>query len=193
MDRSKALEIIREALPEKRYLHTIGVLETALELSKKYGGDPKKIELAAIFHDYAKYRPDEEMKQIIIRESLPKQLLDFHKELWHAPVGAYLVQNELGIEDEEIYNAIYNHTTGRPNMSIIEKIIFVADYIEPGREFPGVDEARELAKVDIDLAVLFAIANTIIFLTNKRVPIYPDTYLTYNSYVKLKEESSIHE
>lgn len=184
MDRNQALERVRVELTEHRYIHTIGVLETAIDLAVRYGAEEKKAELAAIFHDYAKFRPKEEMKRIIINEGLGHELLLHNEELWHAPVGAYLVEKEVGIADSEIINAIRFHTSGRPNMSLLEKIIYVADYIEPGRNFPGVEEVRELAKISLDEALIKAIHNTIVFLMKKKQPIFPDTFLTYNDLVK---------
>lgn len=180
MDRSKALSLVKVQLTEHRYQHTLGVTETALKLARKYGIDEKKAELAAIFHDYAKFRPKDEMKQIILEQKMPELLLHFNSELWHAPVGAYLVQKEAGIEDEEILNAIRYHTSGRIGMTELEKVIYLADYIEPGRHFPGVDEVRELAESDLNQALIRSLQNTIIFLMKKNQPIYPDTFLTYN-------------
>lgn len=183
MERNEALEIIKNHLPERRYTHTLGVLKTAEWLADKYGSDRKKAELAAIFHDYAKYRPAEEMRRIILEEPLPKELLDFHPELWHAPVGAVLVKKEVGIEDGEILNAIKFHTTGRPAMTLLEKIVFLADYIEPGRNFPGVEKVRETAKDNLDLAVFQALQNTLIHLVGKGMSVYPDTIHTYNDFI----------
>lgn len=184
MERNEALQIVKEQLTEKRYVHTIGVLETALILAKRFGADEKKAELAAIFHDYAKFRPAEEMKQVIIKERLPVHLLQFHHELWHAPVGAYFVEKDVGITDREILDAIKYHTSGRAGMTLLEKIIYVADYIEPGRSFPGVDEVRKLANENLDHALIQALKNTMIFLMNKNQPIFPDTMDTYNDLVK---------
>ncbi len=92
MNRDKALEIVKKQMHEKRYIHTIGVMETAIELAQRYGVDEKKAEMVAIFHDYAKCKPIQEMEDIIKRTDLPKDLLQYNKELWHAPVGAYLVE-----------------------------------------------------------------------------------------------------
>lgn len=184
MERSEALEIVKQQLTERRFQHTLGVMETAIELAKRYGADVKKAELAAIFHDYAKYRPYEEMGQIIIQQNLGRNLLTTNPEVWHGPVGAYLVQKEVGITDEEILNAIRYHTSGRPNMTLLEKIIFLADYIEPGRKFPGVEEVRNLANNDLDEAVLKATQNTIQFLVTSEQVIFEDTIHTYNDYIK---------
>jgi predicted HD superfamily hydrolase involved in NAD metabolism len=188
MEKDKALQIVKEQMPEKRYQHTLGVMETAIELAERFGSDVKKAEMAAIFHDYAKFRPKEEMKQIIIDQHMPEDLLQYNSELWHAPVGAYLVKKEVGITDQEILDAIKYHTSGRAGMTTLEKIIYLADYIEPGRSFPGVEEVRGLAKSDLNRAVLAAVKNTIEFLLNKNQPIYPDTFHTYNSLMLLVKE-----
>ncbi|MBE4908054.1 bis(5'-nucleosyl)-tetraphosphatase (symmetrical) YqeK [Bacillus luteolus] len=183
MERKEALEIVRKQLTEHRYTHTIGVMETAIALAKRYGVDEKKAEISAIFHDYAKFRPKDEMRNIISEQKMEKDLLDFNSELWHAPVGAYLVKTEVGIEDEEILNAIKFHTSGRVNMAPLEKVIYLADYIEPGRHFPGIDEVRELAKISLNKALIQSLINSIQFLMKKNQAIYPDTFLTYNALV----------
>ncbi|WP_246940551.1 bis(5'-nucleosyl)-tetraphosphatase (symmetrical) YqeK [Bacillus pinisoli] len=184
MNRDRALAIVKEHLTDHRYIHTVGVMNTAIELAKLYDADESKVELAAIFHDYAKFRPKEEMESIIKSQPLPQDLLLFDKELWHAPVGAYLVEKEVGISDLDILNAIKYHTSGRTNMTLLEKIIYLADYIEPGRNFPGVEEVREIASTDLDLAVIYALRNTIQFLLKKQQTIYPDTFNTYNAMVQ---------
>ncbi|BCE15522.1 hypothetical protein RSC3_02878 [Bacillus paralicheniformis] len=110
-------------------------------------------------------------------------MLDFHHELWHAPAGAALVKTEVGITDEDILSAIRFHTSGRPNMTLLEKVIYVADYIEPGRRFPGVEEVRTLAEEDLDLALIQALKNTMTFLISKNQAVYPETVATYNALV----------
>ncbi|WP_010678200.1 bis(5'-nucleosyl)-tetraphosphatase (symmetrical) YqeK [Bacillus timonensis] len=190
MEREKALEIVKVQLTEHRYQHTLGVMETAIELAKRFHADEKKAETAAIFHDYAKFRPKDEMKQIIIDQQFPQDLLIHNTELWHAPVGAYLVKSEVGIDDDEILDAIRYHTSGREKMTLLEKIIFVADYIEPGRHFPGVEEVREVARKDLDTALIYSLRNTIIFLAKRNQAIYPDTIKTYNSLLIEKKGES---
>ncbi|MFB7301793.1 bis(5'-nucleosyl)-tetraphosphatase (symmetrical) YqeK [Heyndrickxia sporothermodurans] len=187
MERNKALQLVAEQLTEKRYIHTLGVVDTAVHLAEKYQVDVKKAELAAIFHDYAKFRPLNEMKQIIVQQKFDEQLLHYNPELWHAPVGAYLVQQEAGIQDLDILDAIRYHTSGRKNMTDLEKVIYIADYIEPGRSFPGVEEARKIADKDLDEALLFSVRNTIQFLISKHQAVYPDTFELYNDIVMKKE------
>lgn len=189
MNRNEALQLVKAQLTEKRYVHTLGVAESAVELAERYGADVKKAELAAIFHDYAKFRPKEEMKQIIMEQNITKDLLDYHSELWHAPVGAYLVEQEAGITDQEILDAIAYHTSGRIGMTLLDKVVYLADYIEPGRSFPGVEEVRKLAEQNLDAAVIQAVRNTINFLMMKKQVIYPATFHTYNDLIKnLKEK-----
>lgn len=187
MDKAKALEIVKETLPAKRYQHTLGVLETATRLAEKYGGDIKKVELAAIFHDYAKYRSIEEMNLIVKNEGLDQKLTKYGKELLHGPVGAYYLSTEIGICDEAILNGIRYHTTGRASMTLLEKIIYIADYIEPNRNFQGVAEVRMVVKESLDNALIMAIGNTIKFLVTRRQPVYPGTLDAYNDLL-LKEE-----
>jgi predicted HD superfamily hydrolase involved in NAD metabolism len=184
MERSKALELVKAQLTNRRYEHTLGVMETAVQLAQAYGADMKKAELAAIFHDYAKFRPKEEMKRLLIDEKMDERLLYFHHELWHAPTGAFLVQKEAGITDEEVLSAIRWHTTGRPGMTRLEKIVYLADYIEPGRRFPGVEDVRALAARHLDEAVLAAVKNSILFLMNKQQPVFPVTMDTYNDFIQ---------
>ena len=184
MNRAEALKVVKPHLTEHRYVHTIGVTDTAVELAEKYGADSKRTELAAIFHDYAKFRPKDEMRQIIIDQAFSADLLEYSSELWHAPVGAYLVREEIGINDEEILNAIKYHTSGRPEMTLMEKCVFIADYIEPGRSFPGVDEVREVVQKDLNKAIALSLRNTVQFLMKKNQPVYPATFYTYNSIVK---------
>ncbi|PWW26505.1 putative HD superfamily hydrolase involved in NAD metabolism [Cytobacillus oceanisediminis] len=188
MNRDKALAIVKEQLTEHRFLHTIGVMETAIKLAEKYGADGKKAELAAIFHDYAKFRPKDEMKEIIISNGMPVELLDYNSELWHAPVGAYLAEKEAGITDCEVLDAIRYHTSGRTGMTLLEKVIYLADYIEPGRHFPGVEEVRELAESSLDKALIKSVQNTIMFLVKKGQPVFPATFHTYNDLLMKTED-----
>ena len=184
MEREQALQIVKPQLTEHRYQHTLGVMETAIKLAGEYGADIKKAELAAIFHDYAKFRPKDEMRRIIEEQNMPAILLKYNSELWHAPVGAFLTENEAGIDDKEILDAIRYHTSGRIGMTLLDKVIYLADYIEPGRHFPGVDEVREMAKDDLDRALIQSMKNTIQFLMKKNQQVFPDTFHAYNSIVQ---------
>lgn len=184
MDKQKALSIVKEKLTSGRFTHTIGVMETAIRLAEQYGADVKKAELAAIFHDVAKCMPIIELKEIMEKNHLSLDLLQFNKELWHAPVGAFLTKHEYGIDDEDVLQAITYHTSGHEEMNLLDKVIYVADYIEPNRQFPGVEKARELANKDLNQALLYALKNTVTYLIEKEQSVYPLTVKTYNSILK---------
>ncbi|TCS94799.1 bis(5'-nucleosyl)-tetraphosphatase (symmetrical) YqeK [Hazenella coriacea] len=180
MDRDFLLQVTQKQLTPQRWEHTLRVAETAVALAEREGSEPQKADIAGILHDYCKFWSEEHLRSWIEKYKLPQDLLHHHKELWHGPVGAEVARVELGIEDEDILNAIRYHTSGRPHMSKLEKIIYLADYIEPGRRFPGVGEVRELAQYDLDQAVLKAMNNSIIFLIERKQKVYPLTLLARN-------------
>ncbi|MGM9987676.1 MAG: bis(5'-nucleosyl)-tetraphosphatase (symmetrical) YqeK [Bacillaceae bacterium] len=185
MNRNEALALVESNVNKKRYIHTLGVVQTAIALAERFGVDVKKAELAAIFHDYAKCMPIDEMKVIIEKEEgLLPNVLAYNKELWHAVAGAILVRDKIGIDDKDIFQAILYHTTGHPNMTTLDKVIWVADYIEPNRSFPGVETARALAEKSLDDVLVFGLKNTIMFLMEKNQTIYPLTFETYNKFIK---------
>lgn len=195
MNRNELAEAVRKQLPKTRWEHTLRVVETAVELSDRFGADREQARLAALLHDYCKFWPQEQMAEIIRERGLSQDLLEYHVELWHAPVGAEVVREELGIEDEAVLDAIRYHTTGRPHMSLLDKVIFLADYIEPGRQFPGVEEVREWARKDLDQAVWKSLDKTLVFLIGKNQKVYPLTWAARNDMVdrvhqpRSKEES----
>ncbi|WP_010094128.1 bis(5'-nucleosyl)-tetraphosphatase (symmetrical) YqeK [Ornithinibacillus scapharcae] len=185
MNKKDALAFVENYLTKERFEHTKRVAETAVVLANQYHVSEENAEIASIFHDYCKYRPLEEMKRIIQTTYLPKDLLLYHHELWHGPVASVKIEEEYGIADDEIKSAIYYHTTGRANMSDLELVVFVADYIEPGRNFPGLDEVREMAKKDLIRAAWMVSRNTIQYLMQKNNRIYPDTFYAYNDLTRL--------
>lgn len=184
MEFNKAVEIVRETLSVKRFDHTMRVVNQATELAQKYDEAVERVKLAAIFHDYAKEFPVEELKRYIQSSHLPKDLLDFHFELWHGPVGAVLLKTKFGMENNDILNAIRYHTTGRAGMSTLEKIIYLADYIEPGRNFPGLTEVRKVADQDLDFACWLVSRNTLQHLLRKEAALYPESVYAYNAFTK---------
>jgi len=185
MDKKTAISIIKPFLTEERFAHTLRVAHEAEKLAHVYNEEVHAISLAAIFHDYAKYRPLDEMKRIIQQSYLPKDLLMYHHELWHGPVASILIEQEYGIVDKQIKHAIRYHTTGHPSMSKFEMILFIADYIEPERSFPGVDVVRNLAKESLESATQKTLQQTIQFISGKNREIYPDTFHAYNHYTKI--------
>jgi predicted HD superfamily hydrolase involved in NAD metabolism len=181
MNREQMIEKVRAEMPERRWLHTQGVMETAVILANRFGEDPVRAELAAILHDVSKYWNVDRMEKVIRDQALPAELLLYDKELWHAPVGAWVAEHEFGVSDTEVLNAIRYHTSGRRGMSKLEKIVCLADYMEPGREFPGVDKIRELSEQFLDQALLAGFNSTISFLLEKGKRIFPLTIEARNS------------
>lgn len=175
---------IAEQMSEKRFRHVLGVEKAALELAERYGCDPVKASLAALLHDYAKEQTDQVFLDLIDRYQLDPALKSWGNNVWHGLVGRYLIAETFGLTDEAILQAIAVHTVGSADMSLLDKVLYVADYIEPGRDFPGVDVARDLAKQDLDKAVAYETARTVEHLARKNQPIYPQTLETYNSYVR---------
>ncbi|QQK75796.1 HD domain-containing protein [Salicibibacter cibarius] len=179
---------VQQMLPKERYDHTLGVMQTAVSLAKRYEVDEDKTELAALLHDYAKPLPKEQLIATIKRHEPDENFSEHGGVLLHAPAGAYIVQEEFGIQDNDIFSAIYWHTTGRPQMSLFEKIIFLADYMEPGRSFPGIEEVRKLAEVDLDGALLAAYTNTIQHLVASKRMVHPMTLAAYNDAIAQKNK-----
>jgi predicted HD superfamily hydrolase involved in NAD metabolism len=186
------LDALREAtraqMPEKRWRHTLGVVDAALELTSRFGGDPAKAELAALLHDYAKAWPIARQEEAIREHGLPQELLDYDKELWHAHVGAWAVQTEHGITNEEVLNAIRYHTSGRENMTHLEKIVCLADYIEPGRDYPGVHKIRQLAEHNLEEALTAGLDSTIALLLERGQRIFPLSVLARNDLIGRRNE-----
>lgn len=185
-------QAVREQMPEKRWVHTLGVVESAKILASRYGADESKAELAAYLHDYAKFWPIERQREVVVEQGMQEELLYFDKSLWHAPVGAYAVQHELGIEDPEVLDAVRYHTSGRVDMTLLDKIICLADYIEPGRKFPGVERIRELAEESLELALVAGFDTTIHFLMEKGKAIFPVTVLARNELIRQVKEQRKH-
>ncbi|MGB6409252.1 MAG: bis(5'-nucleosyl)-tetraphosphatase (symmetrical) YqeK [Planococcus donghaensis] len=186
MDHSQMLQTVKERLPEKRYTHVLGVVETAVDLAKKFNVSETKAKTAAILHDVAKFSDRDWMKSIIVSENMDPLLLEYHAELWHAPVGAYLAKTEFGVEDEDVLNAIRYHTTGRENMSDLEKVVYIADLVEPNRKFSGVEELRQLKEQGLDVMMEASVKHSIEFLESKNQPVFPDSLKCFNSFVQQK-------
>ncbi|MNB88718.1 putative nicotinate-nucleotide adenylyltransferase [compost metagenome] len=186
--REALIEAVSAQMPDKRWKHTLGVMETSIQLAKQYGADPERAETAAILHDVAKYWPVERMKEIIEQNHLNLDLLVYDKQMWHSEVGAFVAEKDYGITDPDIINAIRFHTSGREDMSLLEKIVCLADYIEPGRDFPGVDKIREKAQVSLEEGLVAGFDSTISLLLEKRRVIFPLTVLARNDLVRILED-----
>lgn len=166
---------LHSVLTPKRYRHTLGVAREAVQLAGRYGADADKAYTAGLLHDCAKCLTDEEKLELCDKYSLElDDILKSQPDLTHSFLGAEIAKREYGITDSGILDAIAYHTTGRPNMSLLEKIVFIADYIEPNREyFEGLDKVRELAYKNIDKAVMCSLENTINYNKSKKRLIHP--------------------
>ncbi|SOC20731.1 predicted HD superfamily hydrolase involved in NAD metabolism [Ureibacillus xyleni] len=183
MERDDYLANVKIRMPEKRYIHTIGVMETAISLAKKYGEDEKSAETAAILHDIAKYADENWMREVVQTKGLDPRLLGWGSEILHGPVGAWIAQHEFNITNEDILNAIRFHTTGRAGMSKLEKIIYIADMIEPNRNFPGVENLRQIANENLELAMESCVSHSITFLVQTKQPIFPASVECFNDII----------
>ncbi|MGT2772339.1 bis(5'-nucleosyl)-tetraphosphatase (symmetrical) YqeK [Streptococcus marimammalium] len=183
MSRDQLIKKLEQIVTKDRLKHMIGVEETCIRLARLNDYDVEKAGLTGLLHDYAKNLSDSEFIHLIDKYQLDEDLKQWNNNIWHGFVGSYKIQEDLGITDKDILQAIRCHTTGSNHMSLLDKIVYVADYIEPNRDFPGVKEARKLAEESLDKAVAFETAQTISYLVKKRIPIHPQTLQTYNRYI----------
>ena len=170
MDRLESL--MAQRLSPKRYNHSLGVAQTAVELAESSGVEREKAWTAGLVHDYARELPAEQLVALARKLEVKDDFALNYPELLHGPVGAYLIKLELGIEDPEILVAVTSHTLGRRKMGKLEQIIYLADMIEPARNYHGVDSLRQQARSDFHSAVLSALDHTLRFLLEEGKPIH---------------------
>lgn len=190
----KIKKYLKKHLTKERYHHTLGVAYTAAAMAMRYNPDTTnsdfivKAELAGLLHDCAKNMDNDKKLRICDKHKIPYSSMEAQNTfLLHGKVGAYIARSKFGIEDEDILNAIIWHTTGRPDMSVLEKIIFIADYIEPSKKpIPELDSIRKLAFEDLDTAMRAILLNTITYLQKNNKPFDSMTLKTYESYTNHK-------
>lgn len=191
----KIKKYLKKHLTKERYHHTIGVAYTAISMAMRYNPDTehsdfiRKAEIAGLLHDCAKCMDNDKKLEICDKNNIPYSSFEAeHPYLLHGKVGAYIARTKFDIDDDDILQAITWHTTGRPEMSLLEKIIFIADYIEPSRRpIPELNEIRQLAFIDIDKALEKILSNTLKYLEAKGNTIDTMTQTTYNSYANSKQ------
>ena len=157
---------LKEKIKPKRYQHILNVAEMSFKLAKLHGYDPVKAYTAGLLHDCAKYLSEEEMLNEVDRLGIEADEVERRqaRNLLHSKVGAKWAKDKYGIEDEDIINAISYHTTGRPEMSVLEKIVYMSDVIEPGRDMeytPSLEVIRSVATYDLDLACAYVLNNVV--------------------------------
>lgn len=175
------IEILKERLNEYRFVHSMNVAKTARELAIRWGADPEKAYLAGLLHDICKNDSAENLLQMfdefgIILDNVEKCA----PKLWHAIAGAEYVLRVLKIDDKEIYSAIRCHTTAKAGMSLLDEILYLADYVSAERDYDGVERMRAFVDEDKDKALREALQFTILDLSKEYKPIHPDTFEAYN-------------
>lgn len=180
----KLEKIMEKRLKKSRFVHTQGVVATAVKLAKIHGTDEKSAALAALLHDYGKHLKRDELLRYAKEFGISlNEVTKNSVSLLHGEVGAELVCKELDICDEDILNAIRYHTYGRVGMSQLEKIIYIADAIEPGRDYPGVETLRKLAQKDLDGALKKSISDSIQFVVKKGHALHYNTIELWNELI----------
>lgn len=180
-------DIISQRMKAARFKHSKNVAKEAVRLAKKYGADPDRAELAGILHDATKETGGDEQMSLIARAGI--ELTELEREspkLWHAISGAAFVQVVLGIDDREVIDAIRYHTTGRAGMTLLDKVIFIADFTSADRDYDGVDRMRKIADKNLDEACLEGMSFTIADLAERKLTIAPDTFAGYNEMAALR-------
>lgn len=182
MDIKQIEKILKGMLPERRLKHSLNVSKCAVKLSEIYKCDKEKAEIAGLVHDCAKYFTDEQIEDSIKRFNVELDPLEVNNiALSHSVIGSYVAVDIFNIKDKEIINAIKYHTTGKENMSLLEKIIYMADLIEEDRNFPRVEELRELTySGKLEEALLLSFNNTIKFVIDNNQLIHPRTIKARN-------------
>lgn len=168
-------DLIKDQLSEKRCEHSLRVAQVAIKLARIHRVDEKKAEIAGLLHDYCK----EYAKEHLVKLAIESKLLGSREDLLmpqvlHGPVAAYVLKRDKIIESEDILQAIRFHTTGHPDMDVLAKIIFIADYVEPGRKTPNIEELFQLAMKDLDSCIVEIIDQTMYYLMDGRKIIHED-------------------
>ena len=166
--RKEIEKYVKSHLSDKRWNHTVNVVSEAEKLCQMYGGDMEKCVTAAIFHDVVKELPNEELNALVRKFGFDEKYID-SPNLSHGKIAAALLKHEWGIDDEDIINAVSYHTTGRAGMSKTEKIVFIADAIEPTRVYKGVEAIRKATYEDLDRGCLKSLTDTVEHLKEKGV------------------------
>ncbi len=183
-DYDSYIDILKERLSPYRLHHSLEVAKSARHLAEKYGYDPERAYLAGLLHDIMKEADREETFELAEKYSLEMTELEKgSKKLWHAMTGAAYIENEIGIDDKEIFSAVRYHTTGKACMSLGEKILFIADFVSSDRSYNGVESMREKSEISLEAAMLEGISFTISELVENAVPVHPDTIDAYNDMI----------
>ncbi len=183
-------EVLRGRLTERRFIHSLNVADSAAELAEIYGYDTSKAYTAGLIHDCCKDEPAGLQLSYMLGNGVELSECEINTaKLYHAICGSVYIQKEFGIEDAEIINAVRYHTTGRKNMSLLEKIVFIADFISAERDYNGVEIMREKARRSLDEAIVEGLSFTIKDLIDAGRIVHTDTLDAYNDAIANVEKS----
>lgn len=186
------VSVLRKKLSDYRLHHSLEVAKSAKALAEKYGGDSEKMVVAGLLHDVLKEAKAEEIFHYAAEYGITMTPLEKNTpKLWHAMIGAAYIRNELNIEDEEIITAVRYHTTGRADMTLSEKILFVADFISADRNYNGVEAVREKAEKSLEAAMDEGLSFTIADLIKDGKAVHPDTVHAYNDIIMNYKEKGL--
>ena len=180
MTLKQAKELVRSRLSDQRYEHTLNVKKMAVKLAKHYGADEEQAALAALLHDAAKEISKDEMRAIM--RAYPEYAEGGEERptpVWHGICAAILARTEWGVEDEAVLSAIACHTAGKPGMSRLDKILYLADMTSAERDWSGVNKLRKLERNDLDAAMLVALKQTNDFVLSQGKPLDPMSKAAY--------------
>lgn len=181
MNQKQAKELVRSRLSDKRYEHTLNVRKMAVKLAKRHYADEDRAALAALLHDAAKEISKDEMRAIM--KAHPEYAEGGEERpapVWHGICAAILARTEWGVEDEAVLSAIACHTAGKPGMSKLDKILYLADMSSAERDWPGVNKLRKLERKDLDAAMLMALKQTNDFVLSQDKPLDPMSKAAYD-------------
>lgn len=175
------IEILKEKLQEKRFIHSLNVAGEAQRLALKYGADPEKAHRAGLLHDIMKNAPVSEQLEVMARNGVSPSPVEMKQpKLFHAIAGAAFVREQGICDDEEILRAIRYHTTGRAKMSLLEKVLYIADFTSSERDYDGVGIMRKAADISLEAAMLEGARYSICDVSSRCSIVHPDTVDMYN-------------
>lgn len=177
---------LEKELDKDRFQHTLGVMYTSAAMAMRYEADLEQALLAGLLHDCAKCIPGDKKIQLCEKHYLGVSEVERkNPSLLHAKLGAFIAEEKYHIKEREILDAVRSHTTGRPGMSLLEKIVYIADYMEPGRkELPNMADVRRLAFTDIDACLYRILKDSLVYLNTRNISVDPMTQMTYEYYKK---------
>ncbi|MCH3949684.1 MAG: bis(5'-nucleosyl)-tetraphosphatase (symmetrical) YqeK [Acidaminococcus sp.] len=184
MDLDTMEKKLEKSLQPKRFHHCTAVRDTAIILAKRYGADVEKAAIAGLIHDCARKIPTKDFIEVCTKLGIPMDDVERHQPiLLHAKLGVHFAKEDFGVTDPEILDAIRYHTTGKAHMSLLDKVIYLADLLEPHRDFATVDDMRKQAEKSLDGTLLSAYENTMNYLLGQDLLIHPDCLAGYNELV----------